>query len=711
MKYEMNKTTLLLSLLFCWSLICHAQNPEDAIRQNPLKAAGTYYVYDTCSLKALTPAPEGFKPVYISHFGRHGARYCTSEYDAMYEWLSKAGKARILTETGKRFFSEYDAFYQKVKFCKGNLTDLGKEQHRGISTRIFKRFPEVFEGPTHIVASSTESPRVIMSMWSFISGLQALDGDISIDADASARFAPWLQPVLSSNPYLVKERTRADKATREKLEEFAKANLPEEIMSRLFTDQESFSLVLKITPESFLKGLHSIVTGTRCLDSDHGLFDWVMSRDELYSIWKVVSAGYFAGSGNLEGSGNLLVDYAAFTMENVVECADADMTSGDTGLRLRFGHDASLMPFITFLDLNGVGRSASSFEESLGIFPNYYVPMGCSVQLVFYRNAENKIIVKALLNEEEATLPIQAVEGPYYDWNDVKAYYLPRIEASKLKIDAALKEASEKAGRSAVQPREKSVAAFREANWNWKPVAGTYVESGTAMVEVFGGMQTVSLIRFPMNKQAVSVLESDGTSSAVVSELGKRSGALAAINGGFFDGKHFPVSFVKDEGKVVSSKADNSEGQGLFLIKGKSGRKVDIVSVGSKSMEEHAKGWREAIATGPVLLENGVCLSFEGTSKRLADRRHPRTAVGYTDDGWLYLIVVDGRFPYRAEGMSLPELQILCESLGLYEAINLDGGGSASMWTVDDGIISHPYDNKVYDHGGERVIPNAIIVK
>ncbi len=708
----MKKITLFLYLLFCSSLLCPAQNPEDAILQNPLKASGTYYVYDSGGLKPLTPAPEGYKPVYISHFGRHGARYCTSEYDAMYEWLSKAGKARILTETGKRFFSEYDAFYQKAKFCKGNLTNIGKEQHRGISTRIFKRFPEVFEGPTHIVASSTESPRVIMSMWSFISGLQSLDGDISIDADASARFAPWLQPVLSSNPYLVKERTRADKATREKLEKYTEDNLPaEEITLRLFTDMESFSLVLKTTPEAFVKVLHGIVTGTRCLDADRGLFDWVVSREELYSMWKVSSAGYFAGSGNLEGSGNLLVDYAAFTMENVIECADADMTSGDTRLRLRFGHDASLMPFITFLGMNGVGRSTSSLEESLNIFPNYLVPMGCSVQLVFYKNAENKVIVKALLNEEEATLPIQAVEGPYYDWDEVKAYYLPRIAESRSKIDAALKEASENARVPAVQPREKSVAAFREANWNWKPVAGTYVESGSAMVEVFGGMQTVSLVRFPMNKQAVSILESDGASSAVVSELGKRSGALAAINGGFFDREHMPVSFVKDEGKVVSSKAHNSEGQGLFLIKGKKGRKVDIVSVGSKSMEEHAKGWREAIATGPVLMENGVCLSFEGTSKRLADRRHPRTAVGYTDDGWVYLIVVDGRFPYRAEGMSLPELQILCEALGLYEAINLDGGGSASMWTVDDGIISHPYDNKVYDHGGERVIPNAIIVK
>ena len=85
--------------------------------------------------------------------------------------------------------------------------------------------------------------------------------------------------------------------------------------------------------------------------------------------------------------------------------------------------------------------------------------------------------------------------------------------------------------------------------------------------------------------------------------------------------------------------------------------------------------------------------------------------MGYTTDGWLYFIVVDGRFPGQGEGMSISELQVLCESLGLYEAINLDGGGSSTMWTVDGGVMNHPYDNGKFDHEGERIVPNVIIVK
>ena len=85
--------------------------------------------------------------------------------------------------------------------------------------------------------------------------------------------------------------------------------------------------------------------------------------------------------------------------------------------------------------------------------------------------------------------------------------------------------------------------------------------------------------------------------------------------------------------------------------------------------------------------------------------------MGYTSDGWLYLISVDGRFSGKAEGMSIFELRTLCQALGLHEALNLDGGGSSALWTSQDGVISHPSDNHVFDHKGERIVPNAIIVR
>ena len=56
--------------------------------------------------------------------------------------------------------------------------------------------------------------------------------------------------------------------------------------------------------------------------------------------------------------------------------------------------------------------------------------MGCNIQLIFYRPVKNKagdILVKALLNEREATLPIQTDMHPYYKWSDLRQYYLNKL--------------------------------------------------------------------------------------------------------------------------------------------------------------------------------------------------------------------------------------------------------------------------------------------
>ncbi len=665
------------------------------------KDAGTFYVYDPSASPALTPAPEGYKPFYISHFGRHGARYCTSEYDTLHDWLSKAAEAGVLTQDGQAFYSRYEKFYQKVKLCKGNLTGVGKKQLGTIGQNLFYRFPAVFEGPTHVEAVSTESARVIMSMWSCLSGMQALDKDIEIKADASARYASWLQPSLGANPYLVKDAFKCGKPAEDALQAYFDQTVPwKEITAKFFTGSEVVGSVFKATPEKFIDTLYGVVAGTWCLDEDRGYFDNVFSAEEASLIWKGLSASYFLAVGNYAGSENLRLDYAAFTLGQMMETAEADLASGATQLRLRFGHDSGIAPLLVLLDVNGFGRATDSFEESLEIFPSHMIPMGASLQLVFYKNAAGNILVKALVNEQEATLPLPAVSGPYYSWAHFKAHYQPIVRAAKRKV-------------MSVEP----LKVLKATDWGWRPVDNSLVEVCSASVEVFGSVQNISMARFPLGKQRLSVVESDGPSAMVTSRFGEGNKALAAINGSYFSKEVLPVTFVKDEGRVICSRTSDggTRCNGMFRIRDRKGSRVDIISVDTLTTAKAAQGWWEAIVSGPVLLEDGQPLSYEDDGSRdyrnFYARRHPRTLLGYTDDGWLYFIVVDGRFPSQADGMSIFELQVLCESLGMYEALNLDGGGSSTLWARDEGVLNHPYDNKRFDHEGERVVPNAIIVR
>lgn len=672
----MRKIQACLLLFVCVWGVCLAQNPQ---------YFGTYYVYDYKTVTPIEPAPEGYEPFYVSHFGRHGDRYCTSEYEYLFKGFSEAEKAGLLTKEGEAFWARYKKHYEKVKDCKGNLNEVGKEQHRTIAAHLYQRFPSVFEGPTHVEAVSTESARVIMSMWSFLSSLQSLDKEIDVNADASAKYASWLQPSLRSNPYLTKDAFTSGKGAEEAFNVYFNHTVPwKEILGRFFTSESAVE-----SPFHFLEALHAVVAT--------GPFGDVLSEEEMAAVWKGLSAHYFLDVARFTGSETLRVPYAAFTLEQMLETADADLASGSTRLRLRFGHDSGIAPLLVLMDVNGCGRETDSFEESLDIFPNYTIPMGASLQWVFFRNAAGNVLVKVLVNEREASLPFAAVSGPYYSWDAFKAYYRALVRKEKVRI---------------------ARTSLAKAEWNWKRVGDSQVEEGAASVRLFGSAQTLSVVRFPLDAQSVSVVESQGPSAAITSKIGMAQNAIAAINGSYFNTRTlYPVTLVKDEGKVVWSitNDDVNRNNGMFRIKDKKGRKVDIVTVDSLSIARSARGWREAIVSGPVLLEDGAVVSYVDDGSRsyrnFYARRHPRTLMGYSADGWMYFIVVDGRFPGRAEGMTIDELEVLCESLGLYEAINLDGGGSSTLWTIDAGVINHPYDNQQFDHAGERVVPNVLIVK
>lgn len=111
------------------------------------------------------------------------------------------------------------------------------------------------------------------------------------------------------------------------------------------------------------------------------------------------------------------------------------------------------------------------------------------------------------------------------------------------------------------------------------------------------------------------------------------------------------------------------------------------------------------IGGGPRLVSNGqVDLRNERgiLTKSFAERRHPRTAVGLRDDK-VFLVAVDGRQPGHSVGMSLRELAEQMVALGCTEAMNLDGGGSTTLW-VRGQVLNRPSD------GRERRVANTLMV-
>ncbi|HWR32019.1 MAG TPA: phosphodiester glycosidase family protein [Chitinophagaceae bacterium] len=115
-----------------------------------------------------------------------------------------------------------------------------------------------------------------------------------------------------------------------------------------------------------------------------------------------------------------------------------------------------------------------------------------------------------------------------------------------------------------------------------------------------------------------------------------------------------------------------------------------------------------AVGGGPVLVqENNIMITNnqEGmfTGKAINDK-HPRTSMGYTKDGKLIILVIEGRNK-QASGATLTQEARIFKDLGCWEALNLDGGGSSCL------LVNGKETIKVSDAAGQRPVPAVFLIK
>ena len=282
--------------------------------------------------------------------------------------------------------------------------------------------------------------------------------------------------------------------------------------------------------------------------------------------------------------------------------------------------------------------------------------------------------------------------------------------------------------------------AFSNAVWEVTEL-GKGAQSMYAQIPMFHSTQSISVVKYPSSRYRTEILHRPGDSSGKPSEIGSSSGAVFALNGGYFHVKErLPSVYFRKDGEQLghTHPTELYRVDGVIGFKDRNGRKVLIESVSDTLLYDSvSRGWKSVMASGPLLIHDGeivvpllmgdradganvAALKDEQnqgakirthySSAQFYDRRHPRAAFGTDDKGNAYLVVIDGRFKGQADGASIYETAYICRMLGMTDAINLDGGGSTTLWTSKTGVLNHPYDNRKFDHDGERSVPNLIVV-
>ena len=164
------------------------------------------------------------------------------------------------------------------------------------------------------------------------------------------------------------------------------------------------------------------------------LFD-LFTNDELYALWQRNNIHWYFSSGPAPQNGGMQPFSQRNLLKNIMHQADSCLQLKRPGATLRFGHETIVLPLVCLLGINGHDKQISSIDklEQEG-WVNYRIfPMAANVQLVFYRRSENDkdVLVKVLLNEQEATLPLPTKHAPYYRWSDFKNYYNAKLQSFK----------------------------------------------------------------------------------------------------------------------------------------------------------------------------------------------------------------------------------------------------------------------------------------
>lgn len=250
--------------------------------------------------------------------------------------------------------------------------------------------------------------------------------------------------------------------------------------------------------------------------------------------------------------------------------------------------------------------------------------------------------------------------------------------------------------------------ALVNAEWQMMTLQKGLVCKKATFTSLYGVPQAISVLEIIPGRYNLDILVHQPKEETSVAA--RRSGAVAAINGSYFDMREGnSVCYLRKDGVVIDTTANGALGtvsNGAMLI-----RKGQLELLPWDKPAEQACRLEEGVllVSGPLMLYDGKTCDISACNQNFVNTRHPRSAVALTRNNIILFIVVDGRKKGVAEGVSISELTHILRVLGGKDALNLDGGGSSTLWSVfyphhEQGIINTP-SGKV-----ERKVANSLCV-
>ena len=408
----------LLSLLFPL-VLCFSQNPDaDAfLREDISRVSCNYHGYEFKDYK-YSRVPKGYTEVYLSHYGRHGSRYITymSAHEYVIKKLSQLEKAGLLNETGKELLRETEEMGAMNERNLHLLSPKGYQEHARVAERMFDRNEDFFKKDLRIRGVASTAPRCQSSMNSFCGALVRKNPRLTMDLDSKEEYMSYISNTSGFKKTVHdKAQVIIDSLDRTLLD-------PKEVIRPLVTDLDA-ALKLFNRPVRFEKYLHVVTSIAEDLPVNYRPMD-LIPFEEAKKLWYIKNLNLYLNHCNSVEFGDIRVPYARSLVEDFIDKADEALSGGRYDVDLRFGHDYPLMAFFSYIGLERFNERYDRFHTD-NWMSSRDMHMATNLQIEFYRGKKGDVIVRFIHNDRETTIPSLG-RGPFYDWEDVKAYWRGR---------------------------------------------------------------------------------------------------------------------------------------------------------------------------------------------------------------------------------------------------------------------------------------------
>lgn len=380
----------------------------------------TNYTMDECRGSAMpyvVPAnpvscPDSLTPVMINHVGRHGARYMSSPRFAntLLNALSRADSLGTLTATGKKLRKLTDYIITISQGRWGALDSLGMAEQRGIASRMYATYPQLFQGHK-INAISSYSPRCIMSMYEFTHQLSRLDNKVEIYTSSGRQNSPLMRFFDNNEEYREAVRSEAMKSA---YSSFAEQTMTLSPLHRVLGN----NYPLGNDAADIAMAEYEVVAATAAIGIPCDMSEY-FTRQEINALWSIKNLSQYL-QRTLNTISAVPAEIASPLLRDLITTTDAvAQGKSNATVMLRFGHAETLMPLLSLMHLQGCYYLTNYFDTVGKNWKNFHVvPMAANLQMILFRSDRGHYYVRFDVNEQPATL---RPDGPIYiPWNEAK---------------------------------------------------------------------------------------------------------------------------------------------------------------------------------------------------------------------------------------------------------------------------------------------------